>query len=363
MQWLSDFVAMYAVKEPSFLWPTMLYLLVLVPLLVMLYVWLLSRRKKQSRLYASLATTEVATGKKGRTSAWRRHGPPFLLLMGVTVLILAIARPQAIIMLPSRVDTVILAMDVSGSMRATDIKPNRLAAAQEAAKTFVAAQPSQVRVGIVSIASTAALVQSPTDKREDIVEAIDRFQLQKGSALGSGVVIALQTLLPESGIDVEKVVFGRTTPSWIRETRKKEEEFTPVPPGSNGSVAIVLLSDGQSNFGPDLNEAAKLAADRGVKVHAVGIGTTGGETLSVDGWSMRVRLDEDALKKLATTTRGEYFQAANAVELKKVYRSLGARLALDKGRRTEVTALFVGLGLLLTLASVLWSLFRFNRVL
>jgi Ca-activated chloride channel family protein len=357
----SDFAAMYAVRDPSFQWPTMLYLLACVPLLALSYVWLLRRRRLRSQAFSSLVTVE-ATGARP-LGPWRRYGPAIVLLLGLASLIVAIARPQAVIMLPSRVDSIILAMDVSGSMRATDIHPNRLAAAQAAAKTFVAAQPSHVRVGVVSIASTAALVQSLTDKREDIVEAIDRFQLQKGSALGSGIVIALNTLLPDSAIDVEKVVFGRTTPSWIKDTRKKEAEWTPVPPGSNGSVAIILLSDGQSNFGPDLEEAAKLAADRGVRVYAVGIGTKTGETLSVEGWSMRVRLDEDALKKLATTTRGEYLPAANANELTKVYKQLGARLALDKGRRTEVTALFVGLGLLLVLIAVLTSLFRFNRVL
>jgi Ca-activated chloride channel family protein len=361
MQWFAELFAMHAIKDPSFQWPTMLYLLALVPFLLLLYAFLLLRRKRRSRQFAALVTTDG--GGEGRMGRFRRNAPALLLLGGLTLMILAVARPQAVIMLPSRVDSVILAMDVSGSMRATDIRPNRLAAAQAAAKTFIESQPSQVRVGVVSIASTAAVVQSPTDKREDIVEAIDRFQLQKGSALGSGIVIALNTLLPDSGIDVEKIVFGRSTPSWIRDTRKKEKEFQPVPPGSNGSVAIVLLSDGQSNFGPDLVEAGKLAADRGVKVYAVGIGTTKGETLSVDGWSMRVRLDEDALKKLATTTRGEYFQAANAGELKKIYSQLGARLALDKGRRTEVTALFVGVGTLLIVIGVLLSLFRFNRVL
>jgi len=357
----ADLFATYAVKDPSFQWPTMLYLLVLVPLLALLYVWLLRRRRKRSQAFASLVMVDAPGAK--RLGPWRTHGPAVLMLLGLASLIVAVARPQAVIMLPSRVDSIILAMDVSGSMRATDIKPNRLAAAQAAAKTFIAAQPTHVRVGVVSIASTAALVQSLTDKREDIVEAIDRFQLQKGSALGSGLVISLNTLLPDSGIDVEKVVFGRTTPSWIKDTRKKEPEWKPVPPGSNGSVAIILLSDGQSNFGPDLEEAAKLAAERGVKVFPVGIGTKAGETLSVEGWSARVRLDEDALKKLANTTRGEYFQAANANELTKIYRQLGARLALDKGRRTEVTALFVGLGLILVLAAVFTSLFRFNRVL
>ena len=177
-------------------------------------------------------------------------------------------------------------------------------------------------------------------------------------------MIALNTLLPESGIDVEKVVFGRTTPSWIKDTRPKpENEWKPVPPGSNGSVAIILLSDGESNFGPDLEEAGKLASERGVRIYTVGIGTKAGETLSVEGWSMRVRLNEDALKKLATATGGDYFQAANAGDLTKVYRQLGARLALDKGRRTEVTSLVVALALALVIAGALMSLFRFNRVL
>jgi Ca-activated chloride channel family protein len=358
---LSDVAAMYAVKEASFQWPSLLVLLALVPLLASLHVWLLRRRRLRGQAFSALVTVDAAEGGKARP--WRQHGPAVLMLLGLTAMIIAVARPQAVLMLPSRVDSIILAMDVSGSMRATDIKPNRLAAAQAAAKAFVAAQPSHVRVGVVSIASTAALVQSPTDKREDIVEAIDRFQLQKGSALGSGLVIALDTLLPDSGIDVEKVVFGRSTPSWIKDTRKKETEWKPVPPGSNGSVAIILLSDGESNFGPGLEDAAKLASERGVRVYPVGIGTKNGETLSVDGWSMRVRLDEDALKKLANATRGEYFLAANASELTKVYRQLGARLAMDKGRRTEVTALFVGLGLALVLLAALTSLFRFNRIL
>src|SRR5512144_1553368 len=150
----SDFVAMYAVKDPTFQWPSMLYLLALAPLLALMYGWLLRRGRRRAHAFASLVTIEAPGGAKpGR---WRRHGPAILLLLGLTAMLLAIARPQAVLMLPSRVDSIILAMDVSGSMRASDIKPNRLAAAQAAAKTFVAAQPSQVRVGVVSIASTAA---------------------------------------------------------------------------------------------------------------------------------------------------------------------------------------------------------------
>ncbi len=353
---------MYQVRDLTFQWPMLLWLLVLVPVLVVFYLRLLARQRRVARRFASLTTVSDAPGAMG---VLRQHGPAILLLLGLCALIFAIARPQAVIMLPTRVDSIILAMDISGSMRATDIKPNRLAAAQNAAKTFIANQPSQVRIGVVSIASTAALVQSPTPKREEAIEAIDRFQLQKGTALGSGVVIALATLLPETGIDVDQIIFGRSSRGWPgSSTRQLEsEKFKPVPPGSNNTVAIVLLSDGVSNFGPDLMEAGKLAAERGVRVYTVGIGTATGDTLSVDGWSMRVRLDEEALKKLATMTFGEYFQASNAGDLKKIYQQLGARLTLGKGRLTEVTALCVALGAVLAMLAVLFSMFRFNRVL
>jgi Ca-activated chloride channel family protein len=353
---------MFQVRELTFQWPLLLWLLGLVPVLVVFYLRLLARQRRVARRFASLAMMGTAPAAKGVRGVLRRHGPAILLVLGITALILAIARPQAVIMLPTRVDSIILAMDISGSMRATDIKPNRLVAAQNAAKTFIANQPSQVKIGVVSIASTAALAQSPTDKRDEVIEAIDRFQLQKGTALGSGVVIALSTLLPDSGIDVDQVIFGRSSSRWPN-VWKPPEKFEPVPPGSNNTVAIVLLSDGVSNFGPDLAEAGKLAAERGVRVYTVGIGTATGDTLSVDGWSMRVRLDEEALKKISTMTHGEYFQASSAGDLKKIYQQLGARLTLGKGRLTEVTALCVAIGALLAMLAVLFSMFRFNRVL
>jgi Ca-activated chloride channel homolog len=348
---------MHQMRDLTFQWPMMLWLLVLAPVLVVFYLRLLARQRRVALRFASLAMVGTAPG-----GVLRRHGPAILLLLGLIALILAIARPQAVIVLPTRVDSIILAMDISGSMRATDVKPNRLAAAQNAAKTFIANQPSQVKIGVVSIASTAALVQSPTPKREEVIEAIDRFQLQKGTALGSGLVIALATLLPDSGIDVEQIIFGRSARSWPGSSATGEK-FKPVPPGSNNAMAIVLLSDGVSNFGPDLMEAGKLAAERGVRVYTVGIGTATGDTLSVDGWSMRVRLDEEALKKVATLTYGEYFQASDAGELKKIYQQLGARLTLGKGSLTEVTAICVAIGALLAMLAVLFSMFRFNRVL
>ena len=363
----------------TFVWPAMLGLLVFVPVLVVLYLRLSARRQLTGLRYAGLAFAAQggsAQGQAGGADAaagsWRgrleriaRHAPAILLLAGLTAMIVAVARPQAVVVLPSRVDAIILAMDASGSMRATDVKPTRMAAAQAAAKAFVAEQPSQVRIGVVSIAATAALVQSPTDKREDIIRAIDRFQLQPGSALGSGLVIALSTLLPDGGIDVEKIISGKSaaygTRDWARQAEIKN--FKPVPPGSNGAAAVVLVSDGESNTGPELLEAGKLAAERGVRVFTVGIGTTEGTTLSVDGWSMRVRMDEDTLKKLANMTRGEYFRASSAADLKDIYKHLSARLALGKGRETEITAALVAIGAALALLAALLSLLRSNRIL
>jgi Ca-activated chloride channel homolog len=337
----------------TFLWPGMLWLQLTAPVLVALYLWLVARRRKVAQRYAGFAPAANA----GR---FRRHVPPLLLLLGLCALLFAVARPQAVIVLLAHQQTVMLVVDASGSMRAADIKPTRLAAAQAAAKAFVADQPRNVRVGVVAVAAAAAVVQSPTSNREELVQAIDRLQLQRGSALGSGLIIALSTLLPEAGIDVEQLLHGRTSRWWSPPPREKPK---PVPPGSNGSAAIVLLSDGQSNVGPDPLEAAKLAAEHGVRIFTVGVGTSDGATLSSDGWSMRVRLDEGTLKKVAAATRGEYFQAQNAAELKTIYQHLHARLALEKKRATEVTALCVAAGTLLATLGALLSLFWFNRIL
>lgn len=367
---------MLDLREPVLLWPLMLWLLLIVPLLVVLYVRMLERQNRTSLPLATMASMSLLEARPaegqpsvGRLrSKWlarRHHVPALLLLLGIASMIFAISRPQAIVMLPTRMDAVMLAMDVSGSMKATDVKPNRLVAAQEAAKVFIADQPIQVRIGVVEIAATAAVVQSPTDKREDVVKAIDRFQIRPGTALGSGLVISLATLLPEGGIDVEKAISGTSGDRWTRDPARLAEiaNFKPVPPGSNGTTAIVLLTDGESNTGPAFVETAKLAAERGVRVYTVGIGTTQGTTITADGWSMRVRLDEDALKKVADMTHGEYFRAANAKELKKIYQHLSARLTMGRGRATELTAVFVGLGALFMVLAALLSLLWFNRIL
>jgi Ca-activated chloride channel family protein len=345
----------------KFLWPEFLALLLFVPLLAGLYVWLLRRRKKLAVRYANLSLVKEALG---RGPGWRRHVPPALFLLALASLLVAVARPTAVITLPSQQGVVILAMDVSGSMRATDVEPNRLVASQVAAKAFVADTPRSTRVGVVSFAGTAALVQPPTQNKEDIVAAIDRFQLQRATAIGSGIIVSLAAIFPDAGIDLGTLTYGREPRSVPIDQKKDKDKpaFKPVPPGSYASAVIILLTDGQRTTGPDPLEAAKMAADRGVRIFTVGVGTPQGEIIGFEGWSMRVRLDEETLKQIANITQGEYFYAGTAVDLKKVYENLNARLVLEK-KETEVSALFAAAGALLAVVAAALSVLWFHRIL
>ena len=342
----------------NLLWPEWLWSLLLLPLLVAAYLALLARRKKNTVRLASVALVKQALGKG---PGWRRHVPPALLLAAVAVLLLASARPTAKIKLPSVQETIILAMDVSGSMRATDVQPNRLVAAQEAAKAFVAGLPRTVRIGVVSFAGTAALVQPPTFSREDVVAAIDRFQLQRGTAIGSGLVLSLASLFPDDGIDLSQITGQRAMPVAPGE-KKEKKPFVPVEPGSYSSAAIILLTDGQRTTGPDPMEAAKMAAERGVKVYTVGVGTKNGEIIGFEGWSMRVRLDEDTLKNIANATRANYFYAGTADDLKQVYQGLSSRLVVET-KETEITGFLALAGALLAIAAAALSIWWFGRLL
>lgn len=294
-----------------FIWPEQLWLALLLPLLVFLYVWLLRRRKKTVLRFASLAIVKQAIGK---SIGWRRHLPPALLLAAFGSLIVARARPAAVITLPTQQQTILLVMDVSGSMRAADVAPNRITASQVAAKAFVTELPRNVRIGVVAYAGTAQLVQPPTLSREDVIEAIDRFQLQRGTAIGSGIIVGLATLFPDAGFDFSRITGQRNMPREMQPLgpgRPDPAEFTPVPPGSYESAVMVLLTDGQNTVGPDPMETAQMAASRGVKIFTVGFGTKDGEIIGFEGWSMRVRLDENTMKKVANLTLGEYFYAGS----------------------------------------------------
>ena len=352
----------------TFLWPQFLWLLLTLPLLVGAYVWLLRRKKKRALRYASLALVKEAMSAGQQV---RRHIPPLLFLLSLAAMLVAGARPFSAVTLPLAQETIILAMDVSGSMRATDVKPNRLVASQNAAKAFLADLPRHVRVGVVAFAGTAAVVQPPTLSRPDLTAAIDKFQLQPGTAIGNGIVVSLAELLPQAGIDLESLQNdpdGQSSVSLDEPLKARQEEkkaaknFSPATPGSYASGAIILLTDGQRTTGIDSIDAAKAAAERGVRVYTVGIGTVEGETIGFEGWSMRVRLDEDALKDIARTTRADYFYAGTAGDLKKVYETLSARLTVEK-KETEISALLALAAAALALLSASLSLLWFNRIL
>jgi len=338
-------------------------MLLLIPLLITSYIFIAKKFRAVSS-FNTFSHTPLST-----QATWPRHIMATILFLGVTLIIVSLARPKALVLLPTRMDSVMLAIDTSGSMGATDITPNRIEAAQAAIKKFIAAQPPQVKLGVVTIASTAALAQSPTSNRDDLYKIIDTLPLQAGSALGSGILIALSELIPGKTIDIQKILTQADRPSPPTDTGRPLD-MTPrlslaerVAPGSNKSFAIVLLSDGQNNFGPDPVKMAQIAADYGVRIFTIGMGTPEGIILKAQGMSMRVKLDEAVLKKIAEITHGDYYRAANELEIKKIYDSLSTTLRLEKYQTTEVTAIILALGALLVLLASIISLRRSIRIL
>jgi Ca-activated chloride channel homolog len=351
-----------------FLWPDVLWLLLLVPALIAAYVLMLRRRKKSAVRFASLMLVRDSIGAGQRI---RRHVPPALVLLGLIAAILAVARPTATVTLPSQYMTIALAMDVSRSMQAADVEPNRVTAMQTAAKAFIQDLPPSVRLGIVAFAGTAAIVQTPTESRDDMVAAIDRFQLQRGTATGSGLLLALSLLFPDETFDLEEALFDSGFDAGLRgrpfEKRKSmdrrksgNDAREPMKPGSYKGGVIILLSDGRRTTGPDPLDIAKIAAYHGVRVFTVGFGTREGGTIEFGNYSFYVTLDEETLKAVAKMTAAEYYHAGSAADLRKVYETLNTRIALET-RETEISALFVAAAVLLLVAGALLSLIWFHR--
>lgn len=349
----------------SFLWPAMLWLLPAVLALAAGYVWLDARRRRATRQMPSLAGMAARAGS-GR--AWRRHVGPVLTLLASAALIVALARPQAVLTLPSRIDTVVLVMDLSASMRAQDVKPSRLLAAQRAAKDLVDAQPAGVKIGVVSMAGTAALAQAPTRSKDDVIKSLDRLHAQTGTALGNGVLVALTTLLPETTTAAAMLMSEDAPPPSTRADgaiggTSGGANDPDVRPGSYRAGAIVVFSDGGNNAGTSIAQAAQLAADNGVRVYAVGVGTPEGVVLKADGWSSRVRLEEAALRQIAEMTGAQYFRLDDSAAIRQVYRAIRATLAFGKHDQVEITAFFAALGALLAACAGLLSIWWFGRVL
>jgi len=342
-----------------FYWPTFLWGLLFIPMLIAFYWWILQRKKTFALIYPSLSLVKNAIDR----NRWRRHIPPALLLLALLLMLLALARPAAMITLPSEYATVILAMDVSASMRAKDIEPSRIEIAKTAAISYVNDLSRSTRVGLVSFAGTAALIQAPTLLKNDVLTAIDRLQLQRGTAVGSGLLVSLQSIFPETEFDL-RFKDPRKSPSasgadYIQTASDLTQR--QAEPGSYHSAVIILLTDGANTTGPDPVIAARMVAERGIRVYTIGLGTSAGEIVGADGLSMRVRLDEDMLRNIADITGGEYFPASNASDLREVYQSMASRTFMEK-KETELSAIFAGIAALLTITAATLSMWWFNRI-
>ncbi|MFT3821021.1 MAG: VWA domain-containing protein [Rubrivivax sp.] len=342
----------------SFLWPQNLWLLLALPLLPALYLWLLRRPRKTTLRLSSLGVARRAAGP-----SWRRHLPPALFWLALCALLLGLARPSARVTLPGARSTVMLAMDVSLSMRVQDVKPTRMVAAQEAAKTFLQELPRHVEVGLVTFAGSAQVAQQATTDRPSLVRAIDAIQMQTHTAVGSAIVLCLAELFPEHGIDLAEMNFGpRRQGRSLDESRKPPPQpFTPVAPGSYDAAVIILLTDGRRTTGVDTLEAAKMVADRGVRIHVVGLGTADGHDAEGQGMAIYLQLDEPTLREVARMTGGEYHHAGSAEALRGVYQQLGSRVQVQT-RETELTALLAGVAAILIVAGASLSVWWFGRV-
>lgn len=343
----------------NFLWPHNLWLILALPLLTLLYVWLLRRRGR-----AALRYSDVAVARQAWRRTWRQHVPPLLLLAACAVLLLASARPVARVTLPWKKSTIMLAMDTSLSMRVPDVKPTRMIAAQDAAKTFLGELPADIEVGLVTFAGSALVAQRVTVDRPALASAIDAIQMQLGTAVGSAIVVCLAELFPDQGFDVGDLTFGRRPGVHARDERGRDKpsphDVAPVAPGSYDSAAIVLLSDGRRTTGIDTLEAAKMAADRGVRIYVIGLGTVDGAVAAGEGMAIYLKLDEPTLREVARMTGGEYHHAGTAEDLRSVYQNLGTSLQV-RTRDTELTALLALFAAVLVTSAVALSMVWLGR--
>jgi Ca-activated chloride channel family protein len=341
----------------TFLWPTSLAFLVAVPLFLGLYIWSQRRRRRYALRYASLSLVKEALG---RGPGIKRHIPPALYLLALAFMLTALARPVTVVKVPSQEGTVILAIDVSMSMRATDIKPDRITAAKAASKAFVLKQGENVKIGVVAFASDASIVQPPTTDKELVLAAIDRLRLQRATAIGRAILTSLDAIVEAEGggeTDLPSAVL--TQPQNPNAPQKPTK--TAVPGAAKAPASIILLTDGQNNQFPPPLAIIDQAIQRGVRVYTVGVGTPSGAVLSLEGRSIRTSLDETTLKEIAADTDAEYFLATSDADLKKVYENLTTQLVF-RSEKTEVTALFTLVAAMFSIVASALSLLWFNRL-
>jgi Ca-activated chloride channel homolog len=331
----------------SFLWPPMLLLLMTIPIGVALYVVRERSRRRRVAAYAGLgagAPTPAATRRD-----LRRRIPAAFIVLGLTMLVLSLARPQSVVSIPRVEGTVILSFDVSGSMAATDLAPTRMEAAKAAARAFVERQPTTIRIGVVAFSDSGFSIQVPTSDQEQVLTAIDRLAPERGTSIARGILASLTAIAAADADPAAGYYSDRSAPP--------TPDPTPVPDGTYAPAVIVLITDGENNQNPDPVAAAQTAADRGVRIDTVGIGTADGITLEVEGFKVHSRLDEPMLRQISELTDGDYYPAEDPTALAAIYDGIDTRLVI-RPEPMEVTSLFAGAGVLVLLvggvASLLW---------
>ena len=333
----------------SFIWPAMLLLMLTIPVGAGLYLLIERRRRRRAETYGALTAGGGLHDVPTQPRRFRRRIPAAFMLAGLTILIVSLARPQSVVSLPRLEGTVILAFDVSGSMAADDLAPTRMEAAKAAARTFVERQPPTVLLGVVAFSDSGFSIQVPTNDETHVLAAIDRLAPERGTSIARGILSSLATI---AAADADP-----TTGYYTNRSPAPTPEPTPVPKGTYASALIVLLTDGENNQRPDPLEAAMTAADRGVRIFTVGVGSAAGTTIEVEGFRVHSQLDESMLRQISEITDGAYYAAGDPKELSAIYDSIDTRLVL-RPEAMEITSLFAGAGVLVLLiggvSSLLW---------
>lgn len=332
----------------KFIWPALLLTLLCVPLLVLLYLRLQARRRKVVTRYGSMGLIQDA---RGSGMGVRRHIPALIFLAGISILLFSLARPKATVSVPKIDGTVILTFDVSGSMVANDLPPTRMEAAKAAAKQFVEKQPTGISIGVVAFSDGGISVQAPTDNREETLTTIERLVPRRGTSVGNGILVALNTIAVDAG---DPPILNSNGPS-------SDPTPAPAPQGWYPSAVVVLLTDGENNQSPDPAVAADLAADLGVRVYTVGIGSAAGTTIEVEGFTVHTSLDEAMLQNISSTTGGVYYNAGDEAQLRKIYDDIKPKLSI-KPEDMELTSIFAGAGMIVFLIGGMLSLLWFGHV-
>jgi Ca-activated chloride channel family protein len=345
----------------TFASPELLLGLLLVPLAIGVYLLVQRRRNRYAVRFTNV---DLLANLVPRTPAWRRHVPPVLYLVAISALVIGLARPSMVMAIPREEATIILTIDVSRSMRATDVEPTRLAAAQQAASDFVEQLPESFRIGLVVFSTEARIVTTPTTDRGEVLAAIDNLQANGGTAMGDAIALSLEA----AGLDATGS--GLTPAPAVPDPSASPHTAAPDPSASPDAdepplVATVLLSDGANSTGElEPQQAADRAAALGVPVYTIALGTPDGtvEVPNLFGQleTMPVPPDTETLAEVAETTGGRFFDAPTAEDLAQIYENLGSRVGYTEEEQ-EVTQLFAAAALVFVLAGAGLAAFWFNR--